>query len=49
MKAENIYTSPIEKTYKAGVYGTMAFVGVFLTAFVLWSAACLGGAVYNLL
>ena len=49
MKAENIHTSPIEKTYKAGVMGSMVFVGVFLTAFILWSMACLGGAIYTML
>jgi len=49
MKVENIHTTPIEKTYKAGVYATMVFVGVFLTAFIAWSVACVGGAIFSLL
>lgn len=49
MRVENIHTTPLEKTYKAGAMGAMIFVGVFLTAFIAWSVACLGGAVYSLL
>lgn len=49
MRVENIHTTPIEKTYKAGVYGAMAFCGIFLTAFIIWSVACMGGAIYNLM
>ncbi|MDT8421301.1 MAG: hypothetical protein RQ754_12800 [Desulfuromonadales bacterium] len=49
MKAENIHNTPIELTYKAGVYAAMGFCGVFLTAFILWSVACMGGAILNAL
>lgn len=44
MKVENIVTTPIQKTYKYGVYGSLGFVGISLTAFVLWSFACFGSA-----
>lgn len=49
MKAENIVSNPIKKTYKAGVYGSMAFVCIALTAFILWSISCMGGAIIDLL
>lgn len=49
MKAENIISSPIKTTYKAGVYGSMAFVSIALTAFILWSLSCMGGAIVDML
>ena len=49
MKAENIVSNPIKATYKAGVYGSMAFVSIALTAFILWSLSCMGGAIIDLL
>ncbi|MDT8421686.1 MAG: hypothetical protein RQ754_14765 [Desulfuromonadales bacterium] len=49
MKAENIISNPIKNTYKAGVYGSLAFVSIALTAFILWSLSCMGGAIMNLL
>lgn len=47
MKAENLITSPIQKTYKSGVYGALGFVGVFLTGFVAWSFTCVGSACFE--
>lgn len=48
MKAENIASHPIKTTYKAGVYGSMAFVSLALTAFILWSLSAMGGVIFNL-
>lgn len=48
MKVENIVSTPIKTTYKAGVYTSMVFVGVALTAFILWSICCMGGAIIDL-
>lgn len=47
MKTENLATTPIQKTYKAGVYSALGFVGVFLTGFVAWSFTCLGSACFE--
>jgi len=49
MKAENIISNPIKTTYKAGVYGSLAFVSIALTAFILWTLTCMGGAIIDLL
>ncbi|MCP3176285.1 hypothetical protein MJO47_04135 [Desulfuromonas sp. KJ2020] len=45
MKTENIITEPIKTTYKVGVYSAVAFVGIFLAAFISWSFCCAGGAI----
>ncbi|WP_298036489.1 hypothetical protein [uncultured Desulfuromonas sp.] len=47
MKAENIISNPVKKTYKYSVYGTFAFVGISLSAFILWSFTCLGSAAFD--
>lgn len=49
MRTENIVTGPVKTTYKIGVYGAFGFCGIFLAAFVVWSAASFGGAAYELL
>lgn len=49
MKAENIATSPIKASYKAGAYASMAIISIILTAFILWSLSSMGGAIINLL
>ncbi len=48
MKAENLISSPIKATYKAGVYGAMGFVGLSLAAFIVWSFTCMGGAAVDI-
>jgi len=49
MKAENIISAPIKTTYKASVYGALGFVSLSLTAFIVWSFTCMGGAVVSLM
>ena len=49
MKAENLITAPIKATYKAGVYGALGFVSLSLTAFIVWSFTCMGGAFMSLM
>lgn len=47
MRVENIITEPVKQAYKYGVYSSLAVVGVSLSAFILWSFTCMGGAVYD--
>ena len=49
MKAENLISKPLKKSYKFGVYGAMGFVSLSLTAFIVWSFTCMGGAVFALM
>jgi len=49
MKAENIISDPIKKTYKAGVYSSMVIISIALTAFVLWSLSCISGVLVEML
>jgi len=49
MRVENIVSEPVKATYKYGVYGAFGFCGLFLVAFVVWSAASIGGAAVELL
>ncbi len=48
MKAENLTSQPMKATYKAGVYGTLGLIAMFLAFFIAWSLACLGGAFLDL-
>ena len=48
MRVENIVSGPVKTTYKYGVYGALGFCGVFLAAFILWSAASIGSAAIGL-
>lgn len=48
MRAENLISEPIKKTYKVGVYGAMGVIGLSLAIFILWSFSCLGGAALDL-
>lgn len=49
MKVENIASSPIKASYKAGAYASMAVVSIALTAFILWSLSSMGGALIDML
>jgi hypothetical protein len=49
MKAENLISKPLKMSYKFGVYGSMGFVSLALTAFIVWSFTCMGGAVFTLM
>ena len=48
MRTENIVSGPVKTTYKYGVYGAFGFCGFFLVAFVVWSAASIGGAALDI-
>lgn len=48
MKAENLVSEPIKRSYKVGVYCAMGFVGLSLTTFILWSFGCLGSVAVDL-
>ncbi len=49
MKAKSNYSSLVEEAVAKGTIGGIAAVTIFVGAFFVWSATCLGGAVVSLL
>lgn len=47
MRTENLISAPVQTTYKYGVYGVIAFVGLSLAAFIAWSLCCAGGSLVD--
>ena len=49
MKAKSNFSSLVEESAAKGTIGVFGAVTIFIGAFVVWSASCLGGAIVNLL
>ncbi len=48
MKAKSNFSQLVEESAARGTMGVIAAITVFVGAFVVWSASCMGGAIINL-
>ncbi|MCM2359223.1 MAG: hypothetical protein NDI77_13830 [Geobacteraceae bacterium] len=48
MKAKGNFSKLVDESAGKGTMGFFGAVAVFIGAFVVWSAACMGGAIVNL-
>lgn len=49
MKAKSNFSKLVEESASKGTMGVCGAITIFIGAFVVWSAACVGGAIVNLL
>lgn len=49
MKAKSNFSRLVEESAAKGAMGFFGAITIFIAAFVLWSAACMGGAIVKLL
>ncbi len=48
MKAKGNFSRLVEESAAKGTMGIFGAITIFIGAFVVWSASCMGGAVVNL-
>lgn len=49
MKAKSNFSKLVEESATKGTIGIFGAITLFIGGFVAWSAACMGGAIVNLL